>query len=96
MVPKGSDKSYCNTHIYYAKTEEKIAQGEEWVVCPFEPGLKLPAAKLEAHIKVCPKNLQLKDVANKPYFKLNVNILDRSLNDVKPDPTAEFSVEKIH
>jgi len=60
--------------LFYAQTKDKIAKGEVWVVCPFEPGLMLPESKLEAHIKVCPKNLQLKSTQSLPFFKFDVNI----------------------
>lgn len=66
-----------------------------WVVCPFEPGLKLPVNKLEAHIKVCPRANQLKVVQSLPYYNLDVNLLDKNPSAITDDK-IEFSLDKIH
>ena len=54
----------------------------------------MPKSKYEAHIKVCPKAVQLNKMQSLPYYKCDVNILERPI--VKSDEEYVFTPEKIH
>ncbi len=55
----------------------------------------MTADKLEAHLKICPRGNQIKEMQALPYYKIDINVMNPN-SVILENLDAEFSIAKIH
>lgn len=80
----------CTVHHHLAADGKAEAREE----CPYEPGVLIDAAKMQAHLKVCPTRVRLDLMKAQPFYKFNVN-MPHERPEIAQDSDFKFSIEQL-